>query len=153
MISQTAEYALRAAVVLAENHGQCLTTQRIAEAAGIPGDYLSKVLQLMNRAGLVQAQRGLHGGFRLLRDPDELTLLDVVGAVEQLPRYTRCPLGRPEHVSTLCRLHHRLDAAMASVESALARTTVAEVIPDQPSIRIQPAPTSPDATQTTAEKD
>ncbi len=129
MISQTAEYALRAAVVLAEYHGQCLTTHRIAEVAGIPSDYLSKVLQLMNRAGLVQAQRGLHGGFRLLRDPQELTLLDIVGAVEQLPRYTRCPLGRPEHESTLCRLHQRLDRAMAEVEQTLARTRVTEVIP------------------------
>ena len=64
MISQTAEYALRAIVYLA---GQELpqTTQQIAATTRVPAGYLSKVLQALARGGLVHSQRGLHGGFTL----------------------------------------------------------------------------------------
>ncbi|MCC5829598.1 MAG: Rrf2 family transcriptional regulator [Phycisphaeraceae bacterium] len=128
MISQTAEYALRAAVVLAEHAGECLTTSKIAAAATIPGDYLSKVLQLMSRAGLVHAQRGLHGGFRLIRDPDALSALEVITSVEQIPRFKGCPANRQEHQETMCLLHQRLDQAMKQVEDVFASTRISELV-------------------------
>lgn len=128
MISQTAEYALRATVVLAEHAGECLTTSRIAKSAAIPGDYLSKVLQLMSRAGLVHAQRGLHGGFRLIRDPQTLSALEVIGAVEQIPRFKRCPASRKDHENGMCKLHQRLDEAMEGVEKVFASTYMSDLV-------------------------
>ena len=59
MISQTAEYALRSVVFLGSQVGQPVTTQRIAVATQVPVGYLSKVLQGLGKAGLVDAQRGL----------------------------------------------------------------------------------------------
>ena len=59
MFSRTTEYALRAVVYLAAQDGAARTIGQIAEATRVPSDYLSKVMQNLRRAGLVQSQRGL----------------------------------------------------------------------------------------------
>jgi len=127
MISQTAEYALRAIVYLASQPGEPRTVQQIAEATRVPAGYLSKVMQGLSRAGLVHSQRGLHGGFTLNATPDRLTVFDVVQAVDPLRRITSCPLGLKGHVN-LCPLHRRLDNAMGLVEKALRESTIAELL-------------------------
>lgn len=127
MISQTAEYALRAIVYLADQKGTSRTTQQIAEVTRVPAGYLAKVMQGLSRSGLVNAQRGLHGGFTLARPADGLTVLDVVQAVDPLRRIERCPLGLKGHLS-LCPLHRRLDNAVALMENALAESTIAELL-------------------------
>ena len=80
MFSQTAEYALRAVVWLANNDDAPMTTNQIAKATQVPPDYLSKVLWALGRSGLVHAQRGKNGGFTLTRPADELSILDVINA-------------------------------------------------------------------------
>jgi Rrf2 family protein len=130
MISQTAEYALRAVVVLGSSAGKPLTTRQIAEQTQVPSGYLSKVLQALGRAGLVQAQRGLYGGFVLGRSLDELTILDVINAVDPLERIDHCPLGLAAHRSRLCALHRRLDEGIAQVEELFGSTTIAQLLPD-----------------------
>ncbi|MCE9591295.1 MAG: Rrf2 family transcriptional regulator [Planctomycetes bacterium] len=128
MFSQTVEYALRAVVWLAYNHPESLTTQEIARSTQVPAGYLSKVLQGLARAGLVQAQRGLHGGFSLALSPDELSILDVVNAVDPLRRISRCPLGLATHAKRLCPLHKRLDDSMAMIEKTLSESKIAELL-------------------------
>ena len=93
MISQTSEYALRAVVCIGGGVGRPMTTQEIAKLTRVPQGYLSKVLQSLSKAGLVHSQRGLGGGFVLARAIDDLTLLDVINAVDPLKRITRCPLA------------------------------------------------------------
>lgn len=127
MISQTAEYALRAIVHLAERAGAPQTTQQIAQVTCVPAGYLAKVMQGLSRMGLVKAQRGLHGGFTLAVPAEELTVLDVVQAVDPVQRIKSCPLGIEGH-QTLCPLHSRLDDAAAMVEKALGASTIAELL-------------------------
>ncbi len=131
MISQTVEYALRAVAHLARRSPGSCKTQEIAEATKVPAPYLSKVLQNLGKAEIVRSQRGLGGGVRLVVDPAQLTILDVVNAVEPLQRITSCPLDLKTHGQNLCPLHRRLDNAMASVEAAFAETTLAEVLGDK----------------------
>jgi Rrf2 family protein len=128
MLSQTSEYALRAAVILAGQSDGPLTTQQIAAAGQIPLDYLSKVLQLLNRAGLVSALRGKGGGFTLSRNPAETSVLEIVNAVDPLRRIRSCPLKLAEHRHQLCPLHSKLDQALATVEHAFASTSLAELV-------------------------
>jgi Rrf2 family nitric oxide-sensitive transcriptional repressor len=128
MISQTVEYALRAAVQLAQHAPRPQTTSQIAVATKVPKAYLAKVLQSLVRAGIVQSQRGLGGGITLAEDPSSLTLLRIVNAVEPFQRIRTCPLGLASHGVRLCALHRRLDDALASVEKAFGRTTLAEIL-------------------------
>src|SRR5512135_449190 len=108
MISRTAEYALRAVVTLGSNPEGPQTTQQIAKRTRVPAGYLAKVLQALSRAGLVEAQRGLNGGFVLSRPLEELTILDIINAVDPLKRTEHCPLGISVHEVRLCPLYQRL---------------------------------------------
>ena len=130
MISQTAEYALRAIVYLADQDGP-QTTHQIAQTTRVPAGYLSKVMQSLARAGLVHSQRGLHGGFTLLKKADELTVWEVVDAVDPIQRIRSCPLGLKAHGANLCPMHRRLDDAAALVEDAFRNSTVQELL-DEP---------------------
>ncbi|HMF19514.1 MAG TPA: Rrf2 family transcriptional regulator [Gemmataceae bacterium] len=127
MISQTVEYALRAVVFLADQE-EPRTTQQIAECTKVPAPYLAKVMQSLNRAGLVHSQRGLHGGFTLAKAPAALTIWDVVQAVEPFQRIRTCPLELESHRTRLCPLHKRLDDALAMIERAFKETSVAEIL-------------------------
>jgi len=129
VISQTAEYALRAIVFLAAT-GRPAVVQEIARATKVPAGYLSKVLQLLGRSAMVRSQRGPGGGFTLAVPPEKLTVLRVVNAVDPVRRIHVCPLGIASHGRSLCPLHARLDAAAATVESAFAGTTIAELLRD-----------------------
>lgn len=127
MLSQTVEYALRAVVYLADKRDTPQTTKQIAEVTRVPVGYLAKVMHTLGRSGIVRAQRGLHGGFTLVMAPEELTVLDVVQAVDPVRRIEQCPLGIPEHKS-LCSLHARLDETAAMVEKTLSSSTIAELL-------------------------
>ncbi len=92
MFSQTVEYALRAVVHLAFNATESQTTEQIARATKVPQAYLSKVLQSLVAAGVVKSQRGIGGGMSLVKKPRELTILEVVNAVDPIQRIKTCPL-------------------------------------------------------------
>jgi Rrf2 family transcriptional regulator, nitric oxide-sensitive transcriptional repressor len=128
MISQTAEYALRAIVFLASANGVPCTRLNIARGTRVKREYLSKVLQALRRANLVAARPGLGGGFTLAKPPNELTVLDVVASIEPTNRIHKCPLGLVSHQWRLCPLHARLNAAAEKIETAFRETTVAELL-------------------------
>lgn len=131
MISQTAEYALRAIVFLADNPGEPHTADEIARGTKVPVGYLAKIMQGLARNKLVNSQRGLRGGFTLILPPGELTVYDVVQAVEPILRITTCPLDLEGHGANLCPLHRRLDDSMAQIEAAFRTTTILQLI-EQP---------------------
>jgi Rrf2 family transcriptional regulator, nitric oxide-sensitive transcriptional repressor len=128
MFSQTVEYALRAAVDLASRGGEPATTEEVARRTQVPVAYLAKILQGLARAGIVKSQRGVGGGVALAKAPDELTILEVVNAVDPIRRIRTCPLKLSSHGTRLCPLHRRVDDALATVEKAFGGTTLAEVL-------------------------
>ena len=135
IISQTAEYALRAAVYLADSKGSAMTTQQIAKVSKVPLHYLSKILQNLRRAGLVAAQRGIKGGFVLSRSATEITLLEVVQAIDPIERIKSCPLKIKSHGTNLCPLHRKLDQAIASVQGAFSASTLQSLLSASNSVR------------------
>ena len=128
MFSQTVEYALRTMIHLAAAAPTARTTDQIAVATQVPRAYLSKVIQGLAQAGLVRSQRGLGGGVSLQKTAENITILEVVNAVEQLQRIQSCPLNLAAHGTHLCPLHRRVDDALASMESAFRNSTLAEVL-------------------------
>jgi Rrf2 family protein len=131
MFTQTVEYALRAVVHLAASAPETRhNSESIAESTKVPKAYLSKVLKQLVSHGIIDSNRGAGGGFRLAKNPEKLTVLDVVNSVEPIQRITTCPLGLRSHAKQLCPLHCRMDKAMESIEIELGRTTIAEVLAD-----------------------
>jgi Rrf2 family nitric oxide-sensitive transcriptional repressor len=128
MFSQTVEYALRAVVYLANRAPDAAATDAIATATKVPPAYLSKVIQSLVRAGIMTSRRGVGGGVALAKTPAELTILEVVNAVDPIKRIRTCPLGLSAHGVNLCALHKRVDSALATVEAAFAASTLADVL-------------------------
>lgn len=129
MISQTAEYALRAVVHLAQaDRAEHASALGISESVRVPVGYLQKILRQLARAGILVAQRGSGGGFALAKVPSAISVLDILQAVDSAPaRIERCPLGIKGHTS-LCTLHRLLDDQMASAERVFAATSIADLV-------------------------
>ena len=135
MFSQTNEYALRVITFLGAIPEGLARNTDIAETTKVPVGYLYKILQILDRAGLVRAQRGKHGGYSLNRPPSEISVLDVINAVDPLPRIRSCPLKLRSHGVHLCPLHRRLDEAFAVVEDTFRKTRISDLLTDpSPSI-------------------
>ena len=75
-------------------------------------------MQGLVRANIVTSRRGLHGGFVLAKAATDLTIWEVVDAVEPIKRIRECPLEISSHNGELCPLHRRLDNAIAQVEES-----------------------------------
>lgn len=128
MISQTAEYALRAVVYLAMHSSSAFTAQQIAAGTLVPAAYLAKILRSLARAHLVSSQRGVGGGFSLARSASQITLLEVLNAVDPVARIRVCPLGLEQHEMELCALHKQLDDVAAQIERVFQETTIADLL-------------------------
>ncbi len=126
LLSDAAEYGLRAAVWLGRQRGQTRKVREIAEGTKAPPGYLIKVLQSLAKAGILSAQRGTLGGFTLERDPAQLTVLEVINAIDPVERISTCPLE--SHGADLCPMHRQIDEAMARIEESFASVTVADLL-------------------------
>jgi Rrf2 family protein len=106
MLTLTGEYALRAAVHMSTlEEGRFFLARDLATATGIPPAYLAKILQAMVKEGLLLSQRGLHGGFKFSRPISDITLAQVIGAIENLERFKDCILGPSCPGARGCALH------------------------------------------------
>ena len=130
MLSQTAEYALRAMSSLAYFPGELVPTPTLAKQTRVPANYLAKVLQLLAGAGLIIGRRGVGGGYRLARPASEITMLHIVDAVDSVKRIETCPLGLPNHGANLCPLHKKVDDAVRAVQEVFGSTTLLDLTSD-----------------------
>lgn len=126
MFSTTSEYALRAMTFLA-GETEAANSEMISIQTKIPKPFLSKILRDLVVAGLVHGQRGPNGGFTLAHDSSDISILDVINAVDPLKRIDECPLGLPEH-KKLCPLHAQLDSAIEQVECTLGKTRLIDLL-------------------------
>lgn len=81
-LKASTDYGLRAVLYLAARGGVC-SSREIAESMSIPRDYLIQLAQLLRNASVIEAKPGKNGGYRLAKDPSEITLLRVMEALEE----------------------------------------------------------------------
>lgn len=130
MYSQTAEYALRAMSCLALSPTELVPTTTLSLQTRVPSNYLAKVLQLLVSENLITGRRGVGGGYKLARGPEQITMLQVINAVSPVHRIDRCPMGLPHHGPFLCPLHRKVDQAAAAVIEIFDGVTLADLIND-----------------------
>ncbi len=130
ILSQTAEYAVRAVVHLAGRPPEeYARVADVAAALDIPRNYLSKILHALARTGTLDSTRGKAGGFRLGRPAEDVTLLDVVGEFDDITERRQCLLGRPVCSDrTACPAHERWKETSEAVASFFRETTIADLL-------------------------
>lgn len=130
MLSQTAEYALRAVLTIAaEPGGGSVGAARLASLLDIPQNYLAKTLHQLARAGVLESTRGKLGGFRLARAPDRIPLLDIVALFDNIVGRRTCLMGRPVcSDQNGCAAHERWKAVSEATADFFSSTTVASLV-------------------------
>jgi Rrf2 family protein len=128
-ISAKVDYAVRAAAELAAApSGRLVKCEVLARAQGIPLEFLENILRAMRVGGLVIAQRGVDGGYALARPADEITLAEVLDAVEgPLAGVQRTPLEDLDYPGAAARLVDVWIAMRASMRAVLGSVTLADL--------------------------
>jgi Rrf2 family protein len=83
----------------------------------------------------VRGARGKHGGFELARPASELTILEIVSAVDPIRRIHTCPLGLASHREKLCPLHRKMDDALAEIERSFRGVTLSQLVSEDEQVR------------------
>lgn len=149
MLSRSSEYAIRSLAFLALRLDRNWVLARsIAEELAIPGSFLSKILQTLAAEGLLESQRGRRGGFRLARNPERLSLFDIVEPFDRLGQDRLCVLGQKVcSDETACPLHHTWKHSVNAFIHRLKTTTLGEVSRHPSAVgfpsRREPEPTAP----------
>ena len=136
-LGEGVEWGLHCVAVLATlPPDRALPAARLAEFHGVPPAYLAKHLQALAAAGVVESVVGPRGGYRLARPPADITVLDVVEALDPDPSTFRCteirrrgPSAVPAREYRLpCAIHAVMDAADEAWRAQLRSTTIADLI-------------------------
>jgi len=106
----------------------CLVSE-VAEAQSVPESYLAKIFQDLSRSGLVVSHRGAKGGFVLAREPNKITLRQVIEAVEGPIALSPCLDERVGcELSAMCEMHLTLAEAQARLFDVLDGSTLQDII-------------------------
>jgi len=129
IFSKSCEYALQASLFLARNSDDEFALLRdISDHLNIPHHFLSKVLQTLARNDIVISSKGINGGFALARDPGEITLIEIVRAVDGDKFLEDCVLGFPGCADqSPCPVHSQWKRAKDIILVMLNKKTLADL--------------------------
>ncbi len=133
-ITRQAEYAIRTVLELSKlKKGEFIQSKTVAERQELPEKFLNKTVQILTRAGLVETRRGMQGGIRLVVNPEEVTIADVITAVEGKVAINPC-LAESYHCKNQphCRVHGILQRAQDAMLLELGRESFAELSGNDP---------------------
>lgn len=128
--SRSCEYAIRALMHLAQvPEGKYVMVKQIAAQENIPGHFLAKVLQQLARKGLLRSSKGPTGGFALRAPASEITLVQIVEALDGLSEYQRCVSGLSECTDDMpCGMHESWKQLRSRIMEYLEQTTIADLV-------------------------
>lgn len=129
ILSQTAVYALKASLYLAEHQGSDpVRVDDIASTLDVPRNYLSKILHVLARGGVLESTRGPRGGFRMAQPAERLTLEDIIEHFDDVVGGSPCLLGRTEcSDDNPCAAHLRWKSTSVAVRGFFRETTLADL--------------------------
>jgi len=130
MLSQTSKYALRILGFLVENQGRRIRGERIAEATGIPANYLSKILSQLRKQGIVHSEKGWGGGFELRRDARDTKIHQVFRSFDGVDvfRQVGCAFGLGEcNSANPCPLHPHWERIQGALHDMLTSTSIRDL--------------------------
>lgn len=144
-MTNLADYAVVSMSYIASRPGRVFSAADIADATGVPGPTVSKILGSIARAGLLVSHRGLNGGFSLARPAAEISIADIISAVDGPIALTNCI----EHAPGECLMEHgccmrpHWQKINEAVRGALENIPLSEVMAPLPDFITAPFPAPP----------
>ncbi len=133
IITRATEYSIRAVLHLASRYpAEVVSKQEICDAEGVTPAFLTKILQPLIRSGLVRSKRGVAGGFALARNPDKVTLLHVMQAVDEPLTLNLCLLeGHQCERECTCPIHCLWAKAREKIEEVFSGKSLTELVAER----------------------
>jgi Rrf2 family protein len=125
LVTRETDYAVRCVLYLAREKDMVANVTEIATAMHIPKSFLAKILQRLIRSGIIGSLRGMNGGFRLAKKPAEISLLDVMEAIQGPAGINVCAVDSKKcQMSSSCSVHPVWVDIRREVESRLKKETI-----------------------------
>lgn len=132
IINQATDYGFRAVLFLAgQEPGKMIEAQVIAHEVVIPMRFLLKIMPNLIKTGIVRSQRGAGGGYMLDRDPRDISLLDILEAVEGPIHLNRCLIDHDlcsRQAAPECKVHQALDRIQERLAADFASCRIADLM-------------------------
>ncbi len=131
--STTSDYAIRTVLYLALNGERSCTANEIEKEMAVPSLYLSKVTKQLRQTGILEAGRGNGGGYRLIKDPEQISLYDILSLTEQTMEINGCLEDErfcSRCATATCPVRRVYAQINATVAAALKETTVSQLMGD-----------------------
>jgi len=128
-LSRMADYGVVVMTYMAHRRDQTMSAHQVAEGTGLPEATVGKLLKVLSRDGLLESHRGAHGGYDLIREPDDISVADIVAAVEGPIAVTQCVDDHPGNcdVESLCPMRGGWNQINTALRDALAGVSLASM--------------------------
>lgn len=139
VFSQSAQYALRLAAVVALHQGKsAVPGKQAASLSSVPAAYASKILRKLVESKVLQGTKGHGGGFMLSRPASRICIADILDAADAEVKPRTCVFGLNACSDrNPCALHHRWKELQESVRGWAMKTTLADVIKDNATLKLE----------------
>ncbi len=128
-ITREAEYAVRCVLYLSGEKGKVISRKEISQAMQIPSQFLGKIAQRLSKAGILEITQGAKGGYRLLKDPGQITLLEVVESIMGEIFLNECIMSPEGCFRTAgCAVYKVWGKARDQLRETLAKATMGELL-------------------------
>lgn len=129
LLSKACVYGLRASLFLASNqNGEYTSIRQMSDKLNISFHFLTKVLQQLTGAGLMESYKGPNGGVRLTKPGSEVSLFEIVEAIDGKDLFTECALGLPGcGEAKPCPLHEKWATTRDGIRDMLEETSLVEL--------------------------
>jgi Rrf2 family protein len=129
-ISRKFEYGLHAVTFLASKaRDRVVTVKEIADEIGFSQEFLSKAMQSLKKSGIVYSVQGVKGGYKLAKDPRDITLADIALAIEGEPHLVRCGIRPADcEISSSCQHRGAMSKLQHNIQELLASTPVSSLL-------------------------
>lgn len=130
LLSKSCVYGIRASLYLASHqNGEYTSIRSMSEKLDISFHFLTKILQQLTAAGIMESLKGPNGGVRLTKPGSEVALADIVIAIDGIELFTECALGLPGcGVEKPCPLHEKWADTRDSIRTMLETTDLVELV-------------------------
>ncbi|MFC4351607.1 SUF system Fe-S cluster assembly regulator [Fodinicurvata halophila] len=131
-LNRLTDYAVVVLAQMARNRDTVRTAPHIAEETGVPVPTVAKVLNALARDGLIVSQRGAAGGYRLGRSPEEITVAEIIEALEGPIALTACVDGQVGHCESesMCPMRGNWDQVNGAIRTALNGVRLSDMTPN-----------------------
>lgn len=132
-ITRETDYGIVLTAFMAAHEQQAFSAASLARQRGLPLPMVSKILKLLTRAGLLRSQRGVRGGYSLSRSPDQISVADIIDALEGPIAITECSADTPPDCQSHCSVSGHWYRINQTVRDALANISLRQM--SEPPVR------------------